>query len=142
MSNLIPEGTYNVKVIGAASFGKNDKGEFRARVNVQFLDGDAAGRKMTYDERLDGKSEKYVRQSLAACGWKGKTFASVAADIADGATTTAEVMHLTVKQGPREGEVFAKVRNLGGAPPLVVPTMADIADADSFIPGTDTDVPF
>lgn len=143
MSNLIPEGTYSVRIVGAASFGKNEKDELRARINVQIADGDFAGRRMTYDERLDGKSEKYVRRSLTACGWKGKTFASVAADIVDGTETTAEVIHLTVKEGKRAGEAFFKIRGLGGQPPLVAPTINDISEADSmFIGSNDDAVPF
>lgn len=142
MSNLIPEGTYNVRVIGNGNVGKNDKGEARARINVQFLDGPNVGQRMTYDERIDGKSEKYVRRSLASCGWQGKTFATVSADVRDGAETTAEVMHLTVKQGPREGEVFAKIRNLGGPPPLEQLSSTDLGDIDALIPAGDSDIPF
>lgn len=142
MSKLIPEGTHNVRTVSTATIGKNDKGELRARVNVEFLDGEHAGRRMTYDERIDGKSEKYVRQSLGACGWQGRTFASVPRDVREGVETTAEVMHLTVKEGKRAGEVFAKIRNLGGPPPLAEATPEDLADLDAFIPGADSDMPF
>lgn len=142
MSNLIPEGTYPVRVVGKASVGKNQKEETRARVNVEFIDGPGAGRRMTYDERIDPKSAKFVRGSLAAVGWKGKTFASVPVDVVEGAETTAEVMHLTVKDGPRAGEVFAKLRNLGGAPALDELSPSDLADADSLIAGADSDIPF
>ena len=144
MSNLIPEGTYNVRVVGSGSFGKNEKGELRARVNVKITDGEHAGRGMTYEERLDAKSEKYLRRSLAAAGWKGKTFATVGGDVTDGHETTAEVVHLVIKQGARTGETFAKVRGLGGLPPLEQATRDDIAEADAWIPAAadDGDIPF
>lgn len=132
---LITEGNWDCKVLGG-SYGADENDVIIVRVNVEFIDGPDVGKRMTYEERLSEQSAKYVRQSLEAAGWAGKSLVTLSADLKAETITTAEVVHLEAKRGKNAGNVFAKIRNLGrGQKPLADATPRMVRDADELLNG-------
>lgn len=138
---IIAEGIWPAHVVGRATFGVDEsttdlEGNHPSivRVNVEISDGPDKGKRMTYEERVTQDSRDFVIGSLLSVGWKGRTFATVADDIVEGATTTVEVVHYQIKKGKRAGEWFAKARNLGRGPKkLGEASKHELAAADALL---------
>lgn len=124
MANPTAEGIWPCTV-QSATFGEDDKGLPRVRINVRIDDGPSAGRLCTYEETVNAQSALYIGRSCKSVGWTGgksgsdlKTLdAECAAWIkATGGKSTVEIKHIAIKNGKRAGEIWDKPNSIGRGP--------------------------
>jgi hypothetical protein len=145
------EGIWDCKVIDGGAFEGSSPSETIVRINVQHTSGPDAGQRSTYEDTLNTKSEKYIRWSAEAAGWSGRTFGTLANDIAEwvkktGGASTVEIKHIEVKRGKAydkwvaggcigPGPVWDKVAGIGrGAPRALKPlSAAGLKEADDIL---------
>jgi len=135
MAKLISEGMWACTVLGA-EVGEDDKGAMRVRVHVMITEGDHDGRKVTYEDTVNFKSNKYIAQTAKAVGWRGGRLEETLRDdveawiAATGGDSTVEIKHLEVKKGKNAGTTWAKVNSVGRGPrPLTAPRRETADDA-------------
>lgn len=140
------EGVWGCTVLSGRA-GKLD-GIATVQINVQITEGPSKGQRCTYEDTVNTRSSKYIDQSCAAVGWKGRSLVTLEADIAEwiektGGASTVEIKHLEVKKGPaydkwydggRVGPppVWDKVSGIGrGQPRALAPLDGEaLMDAD------------
>lgn len=130
------EGIWKCKVLGGEA-AADDKDIMTVRINAQIAEGPDAGRKVTYEDRVNNKSAKYIMQSARAVGWKGGRLEhTFRADVdewikATGGESTVEIRHLEIKSGKRAGQIWGKANSIGRGPrPLKPPSRESADDAD------------
>lgn len=151
MADIIEEGIWPCTVIsGEAGEDPSKPGVVKVRVVTKIDDGPSKGRTSTYEDEINARSAKYVSRSMRACGWKGTSVASFAADCAawikaTGGKTTVEIKHIEINKGKRFDEwlakgsvgsppIWDKANSIGrGAQPLAKPTGAAMTDADEAL---------
>jgi hypothetical protein len=114
----------------------DDKDIMTVRVNVQIIEGPDTGRKVTYEDRVNNKSAKYIAQSARAVGWKGTRLETFRSDVdgwikATGGESTVEIRHLEIKTGKKAGQIWGKANSIGRGPkPLKAPSRQSADEAD------------
>lgn len=133
MAKLINEGIWACKVLGA-EVGQDDRGAMRVRINVMITEGSDSGRKVTYEDTVNFKSNKYIAQSARAVGWSGgRLEETLRDDVAEwieetGGMSTVEIRHLEIRNGKNAGQTWAKANSIGrGSRPLAAPSRS-VAD--------------
>lgn len=152
------EGMWQCKVLGGEA-AADDRDIITVRINVQIAEGPDSGRKVTYEDRVNNLSAKYILQTCRAVGWRaaGKLEDTLRADVdawvaSTGGASTVEIKHLLIKNGKNAGKTWAKANSLGRGPrPLKAPTKASSDDAHAAMmaamaefgdgPPPDNDVP-
>lgn len=153
------EGMWQCKVLGGDA-AADDRDIVTVRINVQITEGTDSGRKVTYEDRVNNMSAKYILQTCRAVGWRatGKLEHTLRADIdawiaRTGGDSTVEIKHLLVKTGKNAGKIWAKANSIGRGPkPLRPPSkessddahaamMAAMAEFGDAPPPTDNDAP-
>lgn len=133
MAKLINEGIWACKVLGA-EVGQDDRGAMRVRIHVMITEGSDSGRKVTYEDTVNFKSNKYIAQSARAVGWSGGRLEETLREDVDawiaatGGASTVEIRHLEIRNGKNAGQTWAKANSIGrGSRPLAAPSR-DVAD--------------
>ena len=144
------EGIWGCRVIDAGAF-EGDNGATIVRVNVQLTDGPDKGQRCTYEDTLNTKSEKYIRWSCEAVGWKGASMRTLQNDVAKwisetGGDSTVEIKHVEVKRGKAYDKwvtagcngaapVWDKVNGIGRGAPRPLKPLSDSAlkEADEIL---------
>ena len=117
------EGIFPCTAISATA-GENDKKQPIVQINVRIDDGPSKGQLCTYEDEVNAKSSVYIMRSARAVGWKGTDLKTLKADCAKriaetGGSTTVEIKHLAIKNGPNAGSTWDKVNSIGrGSKPL------------------------
>lgn len=131
------EGIWKCKVLGGEA-AADDKDIMTVRINAQIIEGPDTGRKVTYEDRVNNKSARYIAQSAKAVGWKGGRLESTfRADVeawikATGGESTVEIRHIEIKNGKKAGQIWGKANSIGRGPkPLKAPSREAADDADA-----------
>lgn len=140
------EGTWKCIVLGGEA-NADDADIVTVRINAEVIEGPDSGRKVTYEDRVNNKSAKYIAQSAKAVGWRGgRLETSFRADVdawimATGGESTVEIRHVEIKKGKKydkwceEGRhgsppVWGKANSIGRGPkPLRTPSQQASDDA-------------
>lgn len=130
------EGIWKCKVLGGEA-NADDKDVMVVRINAQITEGPDAGRRVTYEDRINNKSAKYIAQSAKACGWRGgRIEETFRADVTEwiartGGESTVEIKHLEIKTGKNAGKIWGKANSIGRGPrPLQAPSRESADDAN------------
>ncbi len=133
------EGIYGCTVIDGRA-AEDDKGNPRVQITVQITDGPDKGQRCTYEDVVNGSTNKYVAWSMKAVGWNGGSLTELEDDIASwiartGGATTVEIKHLEIKNGKNAGKIWDKVNGIGrgAARPLKPLSKGALADADAAL---------
>ncbi len=103
MTDLLPKGTYAARAVEAA-LGKTRKGGEQVAVLFEIVDGDAAGRRITWYGYFTDKTVDRTLESLEHCGWAGASIQDLSG------VTAREVAIVVDHEEDLEGVLRAKVR--------------------------------
>ena|ERR1044071_5032323 len=129
------EGIWKCNVLGGEA-AADDKDIMCVRINVEIVEGPDKGRRVTYEDRVNNKSAKYIAQSARAVGWRGVSLGTFRSDVdawikASGGVSTVEIRHIEIKSGKRAGQIWGKANAIGRGPkPLKEPSRETAHDAD------------
>lgn len=132
------EGIWKCIVLGGEA-AADDKDIMCVRINVEIVEGPDKGRRVTYEDRVNNKSAKYIAQSARAVGWRGDSLRTFRGDVeswvkSTGGTSTVEIRHIEIKTGKRAGQVWGKANAIGRGPrPLREPSRETANDADEAL---------
>lgn len=118
MSNLFECDQTNAKVV-SAEIGAA-KGKKKVRMVFELVEGPHAGRRASYDGKLDPENIKFTKSDMKKVGWKGVDANTFASDVAAAALVVPIDCEIVSYKYPDTGKTseWTAVRNIGGARPL------------------------
>jgi hypothetical protein len=144
---MIAEGTHTCRVL-SAKIGKGVDGSPTVEIRVEVTNGPSAGQRCEYVEKVNDSTAKFVEKSIRAVGWRGGSLGGIEADCArwvkdTGGESMVTVKHLTVRNGPRAGQLFDKVQAIGRVERVLEPIdRAGLAEADAAMRALSQKPPF
>jgi hypothetical protein len=103
MTELLPKGTYAARAT-EAGLGKTSKGSEQVAVQFEIVDGEYAGRRLTWYGYFTDKTVDRTLESLEHCGWDGKSIQDLAG------ITRNEVAIVVDHEPDDKGNIRARIR--------------------------------
>lgn len=124
MSDLF-EGNFQMRVVDASI--SNVKGKMKVRIELEIVDGPRAGRRISYDGKLDADNIKWTKLDMVGCGWKGKDAKTFVDDVLSSGKTIAGQVRIASYRYPDTGKEkqWLAAERLGRAPAVTAEPLND-----------------
>lgn len=153
MSELF-EGNFQMRVVEASI--SNVKGKMKVRIELEIADGPRAGRRVSYDGKLDADNIKWTKLDMVGCGWKGKDVRTFVSDVMSSGKVIAGQARIASYTYPDSGKLkeWVAAERLGRAPAVTAEPLnddqykdvnawfAEVPDDDRGAPASDDSLPF
>jgi hypothetical protein len=118
-----------------AEFGENRNGQPKIRIEMQVSDGQPhAGKRASYDGKLDEKNVRFTKAAMIAVGWKGQDVRTFVDDVAKAQLVVPfSVEVATFNRDDGTVSEWSAVRRIGGGAQLATASKDTVTDVNKWL---------